>query len=347
MRNGKSGNSPKSGYTEGTGARTSEISKYKRKTRAGKKSFLHDERMEELSNDIEERFLQTYFKDLSKYSVLSREEEFEMWEELKNLNYLLRFPASECSGNILLRIDFLRDRLIKGNLRVVVFIAKKHWRGGISILDLIQEGNVGLMKAVDIFDHKIGPRFSTYAGYWIEQRIKRYKSDRLSVIRIAPDIYELIGTYEKEHGKLLQKLERNPTDEEMAETLQRNISHVLRAKEAMIIQNISYLEDPLVDNGKESTRLIDTIVSNFCLPADEYFERKTKGEAIRKALRDIDSRERNVIQLRFGTRGDVERTLEETGKLLSITKEGIRKIEIRALQKIREHRAVQELQNFQ
>lgn len=344
MWDGKSDSSSESGCIEDGKARTSKRNKNSKKIRSGKKLLPYYDREEGLPDSLEGRFLQTYFKDLSKHPVLDREEEFKMWEELKNLNYLLRFPASECAEYIFSRIDFLKDKLIKGNLRVVILIAKKHWKPGISILDLIQEGNVGLMRALEIFDHKIGPRFSTYAGYWIEQRMKRYKSDRLSVIRIANDIYDLIGAYEKEYGKFLQELERNPTDEEMAEVLRRNISHVLRAKEAMIIQNISYLEDPLANDEKKSTRLIETIASDCYLPADEYLERKTEKGVILKALRGIGSRERKVIQLRFGIRDGAERTLEETGKILSITKEGIRKIELRALQKIREHGSVQELQ---
>lgn len=346
MWNGKLDNSHKSGYTGGTGVKTSKIRKYGRKVRAGKKSFSHDNRTEDFSNDLEERFLQTYFKDLAGHPILNREKEFEMWEELKNLNYLLRFPVSECSESILSRINFLKDTLIKGNLRMVVIIAKKNWKSGISFLDLIQEGNLGLMKAMDVFDHEMGPRFSTYASYWIEQKIKRYKGDRLSLIRVAANIYELIGTYEKEYGKLLQKLERKPTDEEMAEVLQVNITHVLRAKEAVVVQNVSYLENLLAGSGKKDKeiRFIDTVASDYYLPADEYLERKAEKEAINKALGSVSSRERKVIQMGFGIRDGAERTLEETGKILGVTKEGIRKIELRALQKIWEHEAVQELQ---
>lgn len=299
--------------------------------------------MEEVPTDSEERVLRDYYRDLSKIPVLSRKEELEMWEELAHLKYLLCFPTSEYAERILSRIDFLKNRLIKANLRMVVFMAKKHWKSGISILDLIQEGNIGLMRAVEVFDYETGSKFSTYAGYWIEQKMRRYKGDHLSIIRIVSNVYELIGIYKKEYGKLLQKLERNPTDEEMAKALRRNISHVLRVREAIAVQNISYLEDLLVNDDKKSIRLIETIASDRYLSADEYLERKSKKKVIGRVLGAIKSRERKIIRMRFGIGRNIEHTLEETGKFFGISKEGIRKIEARTLVEIGKHKTIQEL----
>jgi RNA polymerase primary sigma factor len=222
-----------------------------------------------------------------------------------------------------------KHELIIHNLRLVVYVAKYYIGRGLSLLDLIQEGNIGLMKAIDKYDYKKGFKFSTYATWWIRQAITKALMDQTKTIRIPVHVMELYKKVSTASKELAQQLGREPGKEEIAHTLglpTRKVEDVFRA-----IQDPITLQTPIGDDESTLADMIGDDSPSPCLEA----ERNKLTEQIIEVLHALTPREEEVIKMRFGIGADRDHTLEEVGRHLSITRERVRQIEEKAMKKLK------------
>jgi RNA polymerase primary sigma factor len=227
--------------------------------------------------------------------------------------------------------DAARAHLIQANLRLVVSVAKKYVGRGLSFLDLIQEGNIGLMKATDKFDYARGFKFSTYATWWIRQAITRAISDQSRTIRLPVHVGETINRVKKTSHRLQQILEREPTQEEIARAMDVPDDKVRQVLE--VARHPVSLEAPV---GNEGDAFLGDFIEDDSMPAPiEIASAHLLKDQIGEALSKLTERERKIIQLRFGIEDGKFRTLEEVGREFGITRERIRQIEAKALRKLR------------
>ncbi|MCE2093344.1 RNA polymerase sigma factor RpoD [Streptococcus thermophilus] len=265
-----------------------------------------------------------YLKEIGVVPLLSNEEEKELAIAVEN-------------GDL-----EAKQRLAEANLRLVVSIAKRYVGRGMQFLDLIQEGNMGLMKAVDKFDYSKGFKFSTYATWWIRQAITRAIADQARTIRIPVHMVETINKLVREQRNLLQELGQDPTPEQIAERMDMTPDKVREILK--IAQEPVSLETPIgeEDDSHLGDFIEDEIIEN---PVD-YTTRVVLREQLDEVLDTLTDREENVLRLRFGLDDGKMRTLEDVGKVFNVTRERIRQIEAKALRKLRHPSRSKQLKDF-
>jgi RNA polymerase primary sigma factor len=299
----------------------------------------------------------TYLKEIGKVPLLTGELEVELAKRIETGNEATeaiaraeaatgaRMARSEERTRLRMQVrrgQQAKEALIEANLRLVVSIAKRYRNRGLAFLDLIQEGNLGLMRAVEKFDYTKGFKFSTYATWWIRQAITRALADQGRTIRIPVHMVETINKVVRVQRQLLQELGREPTVEEIAGRVEFPIERVREIQR--INQDTVSLEQPMGD--EEDFSLSDLIEDQGAEVPDDAATRSMLHEAVRDALGTLPRREREVMELRFGLEDGRVRTLEEVGKAFGVTRERIRQIEAKTLAKLRHPNAAQPLRDF-
>jgi len=298
--------------------------------------------------------LALYLKQISKFSLLTVAQEQEIGEkimtaktelrlvidglDLQNIPEDLKVPLRQKEKLLLA----LKNRMINANLRLVVSIAKKYQHRGLSLLDLIDEGNIGLIEAVERFDYTKGCRFSTYGTWWIRQAIIKSLADKGRVIRIPIHMLNTIKKCYFVAKHLTQELGRDPSNEELADYMNLTEDKI---KEILKISQETASLDGTVDE-ESVTRLSDLIRDeNVQEPFENVFS-VTLQDTLGSVLQQLSEREMRILQLRFGLGGESPLTLEETGKMLGITRERVRQIQEKAITKLRGLKMIRELKEY-
>ncbi len=293
---------------------------------------LEDEEVEQIDISVPEGVsiedpVRMYLKEIGKVPLLSADEEIELAKQMEEGG-----PAGENA----------KKKLAEANLRLVVSIAKRYVGRGMLFLDLIQEGNLGLIKAVEKFDYRKGYKFSTYATWWIRQAITRAIADQARTIRIPVHMVETINKLVRVQRQLLQELGREPSPEEIAKEMNMPVERVREILK--ISQEPVSLETPIGE--EEDSHLGDFIQDeNVPVPADAAAFTLLKEQLV-EVLDTLTDREQKVLRLRFGLDDGRARTLEEVGKEFSVTRERIRQIEAKALRKLRHPSRSRKLKDF-
>lgn len=273
----------------------------------------------------EDDILQSYLKEIGKIKLLKSEDEKELGRLIKEQNS-----------------DIAKRKLIQANLRLVVSIAKKYVGRGMQFLDLIQEGNLGLIKAVEKFDYTKGFKFSTYATWWIRQAITRAIADQARTIRIPVHMVETITKVKKVSSQLLHENGHDPSPEEIADKLNMPVDKV---REIMrVAQDPVSLETPIGE--EEDSHLGDFIPDNDAPAPAEAASHTLLKEQLNEVLSTLTDREAKVLKLRFGLEDGKSRTLEEVGQRFDVTRERIRQIEAKALRKLRHPSRSKKVKDF-
>jgi len=290
----------------------------------------NDSRLSEknfFNKDSSRDSVQIYLKEIGRYPLLKADDERE---------FARRIEKGDGEA---------RNLLARANLRLVVSIAKKYVGRSpdLTLLDLIQEGNIGLFKAVDKFDYTKGFKFSTYATWWIRQAVTRALADQSRTIRIPVHMVETIAKYKQVVRRLSQDLGRDPLNEEIAIEMGLEVEkiHVIHK----INQDTISLEQPIGDDSDKST-LGEFVADDKIHTPDNDSAQRILADQLRNILRDLSPKEKKILELRHGLADGVMYTLEEVGKEFGVTRERIRQIEAKSLEKIRQHKQINRLENY-
>jgi len=281
-----------------------------------------------------------YLREIGRVPLLTAEEEVRLAQRMER-GKAERLKATP-SRRIMEDGEEAQRRLTEANLRLVVSVAKKYIGRGMSLLDLIQEGNIGLIRAVEKFDYTKGYKFSTYATWWIRQAITRAIADQARTIRIPVHMVETINRLIRISRRLLQDLGREPTSEEIA--AQMDISPEKVREIIKVSQEPVSLETPIGE--EEDSHLGDFLEDHTALAPAEAASHQLLKEQVEDVLDSLTERERKVLQLRFGLDDGRSRTLEEVGKEFHVTRERIRQIEAKALRKLRHPSRSRKLKDY-
>lgn len=265
-----------------------------------------------------------YLKEIGRVPLLNADQEIDLAKRIENND------------------DEAKQELAEANLRLVVSIAKRYVGRGMSFLDLIQEGNMGLMKAVDKFDYRLGFKFSTYATWWIRQAITRAIADQARTIRIPVHMVETINKLIRIQRQLLQDLGREPTPEEIGAEMDMSTDKVREILK--IAQEPVSLETPIGE--EDDSHLGDFIEDKDATSPEQHASYELLKEQLKEVLDTLTDREENVLRLRFGLNDGRTRTLEEVGRVFGVTRERIRQIEAKALRKLRHPSRSNQLKDF-
>ncbi len=272
--------------------------------------------------------IQMYLKEIGQYPLISGNMEKELAKRIE--------AGDEEAKNLLAR----------ANLRLVVSIAKKYVGRSpdLTLLDLIQEGNLGLFKAVDKFDWTKGYKFSTYATWWIRQAITRALADQSRTIRVPVHMVETIAKYKQVVRRLTQDLGRDPLPEEIATEMNLDVEKIYNIEK--IDQATVSLESPVGDDGDDKSKLGDFLADDKILSPDQEASRRIIADQVKEILDDLPIKERKILEMRHGLVDGFTHTLEEVGKVFGVTRERIRQIEAKAHEKIRQHDKINRLRNY-
>ncbi len=276
--------------------------------------------------DIYDDSIQMYLREIGKVPLLTGEEEIDLAKRIGK-------------GDVT-----ARKKLTEANLRLVVSIAKKYMGRNLGLLDLIQEGNLGLFRAVEKFDWRKGYKFSTYATWWIRQAITRALADQSRTIRIPVHMVETLNKYAQAERQLVQDLGREPLPEEIAAEMGIEVEKVYHLKK--ISQETVSIDSPVGEDEGEDSSLGDFIVDEDTTKPNEMAGRQILKEYVQNILQDLDPREQKILKMRFGLEDGVTHTLEEVGEEFGVTRERIRQIESKALERIREHIDINKLRDY-
>jgi len=349
----KSGKNYKTANESKTEGRTLTLTRRETAERGRIKKRMRDGAVrEKRSKNVKESDpLSLYFKQISRYSLLTVQDEQSIGEKILFYRGQMRDLDEKYRGreedkeyqeqkkNLEALLIQNKNRMINANLRLVVSIAKSYQHRGLALLDLIDEGNIGLIEAVERFDYTRGCRFSTYGTWWIRQAIIKSIADKGRVIRIPIHMLNTIKKCYFVAKQLTQDMGRDPNEEELADYLGLPVSKV---KEIVKLSQETTSLDAIVDDGN-LTRLADLIKDEATKEPFETAFSMTLQETIENILCQLTQREMKIIQLRFGLDGEAPLTLEETGKLLGITRERVRQIQEKAAFKLRNLAEFQEL----
>ncbi|MEM7457038.1 MAG: RNA polymerase sigma factor RpoD/SigA [Planctomycetota bacterium] len=256
--------------------------------------------------------LETYLREINETRLLTADEEKMLARQI-------------AQGDV-----YARDRMVRANLRLVVNIARGYTGKGLGLQDLIEEGNLGLLRAVEGFDPDVGTRFSTYASYWIKQSIKRALINSAKTIRIPAYMVELLSKWRRATIRLTEELRRNPTPEEVARVLGLPKRKLPIIKKAIQIYNST----PQTDQSDAGWSLGEMVMDERVRSPDVEFLESDVMSHIKKMMHDLDERESTVLKMRFGLENTEPHTLKEIGERLSLTRERVRQIETEALRKL-------------
>jgi RNA polymerase primary sigma factor len=283
-----------------------------------------NEPQEAESKDISEDTVRMYLRDIGRIPLLKAHEEVTLAKRI-------------AEGD-----QTAKKQLVEANLRLVVSIAKRYIGRGLALLDLIQEGNTGLIKAAEKFDYTKGFKFSTYATWWIRQAITRAIADQARTIRIPVHMVETINKMIRTQRRLVQELGREPLPEEIAAEMEievEKVHHIMK-----ISQETVSLESPV--GAEQDSALMDFIEDTESATPDEMATYQLLGAHIQEVLRLLTPREQKILKMRFGLEDGRSHTLEEVGQEFGVTRERIRQIEAKALQKLKKHREAKKLKEY-